>query len=205
MRRRRLLAALGGGLATGGLAGLAGCVQRRASGGAPLSVSSPALADGGRLPDRYACEGEGVSPPLAIDSRPNPTAALAVVAEADLGVFNKPLFWVLWNLPADLERVPEDVPRTATVDSLGGARQSSQPGTEPGYNPPCPPLGRETTLLFDVFALEAPVDLEGGAPAETAEEAIARAQLASTRISVIYTRPAGGDSTEGPGAETPPG
>lgn len=191
MRRRRLLAVLGGGLATGGLAGLAGCVQRRAAGGPALSVSSPALADGGELPDRYACEGEGVSPPLSIDSWPDPTAALAVVAEADLGVFNKPLFWVLWNLPPDIERVPEGLPRRATVDSLDGARQSSQPGTEPGYNPPCPPLGRETTLLFDVFALEEPLDIEAGAPAEPASEAIARAQLASTRISVTYTRSAG--------------
>jgi len=190
MRRRRLLAALGGGV-TGGLAGLAGCVQRRASGGAPLSISSPTLADGGRLPDQYACEGEGVSPPLSVDSRPDPTAALAVVAEADLGVFNKPLFWVLWNLPADTERVPEGVPRTGTVAALDGARQSSQPGTEPGYNPPCPPLGRETTLLFDVFALEEPLDIEAGAAAEPASEAIARAQLASTRISVTYTRSTG--------------
>ncbi len=192
MRRRRLLAALGGGVATGGLAGLAGCVQRRASGGDPLSISSPALADGGRLPDRYACEGEGVSPPLAIESAPDPTTALAVVAEADLGVFNKPLFWVLWNLPADTGAIPAGVPRTATVDSLGGARQSSQPGTEPGYNPPCPPLGRKTTLLFDVFALEESLNLEAGAPAEAAEEAVTRAQLASTRISVTYTRPTGG-------------
>ena len=191
MRRRRLLAALGG-LATGGLAGLAGCVQRRASGGAPLSVSSPALTDGGRLPDRYACEGGGVSPPLTVESTPDPTAALAVVAEADLGVFNKPLFWVVWNLPADTERVPEGVPRTATVASLDGARQSSQPGTEPGYDPPCPPLGRETTLLFDTFALEEPLDVEAGTPAEAAAEAVTRAQLASTRISVTYTRPAGG-------------
>lgn len=196
MRRRRLLAALGGGLATGGLAGLAGCVQRRASGGEPLSISSPALVDGGQLPDRYACEGEGVSPPLSVESTPDPTAALSVVAEADLGVFNKPLFWVLWDLPADTERIPEGVPRTATVDSLGGASQSSQPGSRPGYSPPCPPLGRETTLLFDVFALEEALDIEAGAPAEAAEEAINRAQLASTRISVTYTRPAGGAGTQ---------
>lgn len=196
MRRRRLLAAVGGGLATGGLAGLAGCVQRQGSGGAPLSVASPALTDGGRLPDRYACEGEGVSPPLTVESTPDPTAALAVVAEADLGVFNKPLFWVLWNLPADTERIPEGVPRTATVASLGGARQSSQLGTDPGYDPPCPPLGRETTLLFDIFALEESLDLEAGVAAEAAEEAVTRAQLASTRISVTYRRPAGGAGTE---------
>lgn len=195
MRRRRLLAALGGGLAAGGVTGLAGCVQRRGSGGEPLRVSSPALTDGGQLPDRYACEGEGVSPPLSVESTPDPTAALAVVAEADLGVFNKPLFWVLWNLPADTEVVPTGVPRTATVDSLGGARQSNQPGTRPGYSPPCPPLGRETTLLFDVFALEESLDIEAGAPAEAAEEAVTRAQLASTRISVTYTRPTDGTPT----------
>ena len=191
MRRRRLLAALGGGLATGGAAGIAGCVQRKVASGEPLSVSSPVLTDDGQLPDRHACEGEGVSPPLFVESTPNSTAALAVVAEADLGVFNKPLFWVLWNLPADTEAIPVGVPRTATVDSLGGARQSSQPGGEPGYSPPCPPLGRETTLLFDVFALEESLGVEAGAPGETAEEAATRTQLSSARISVTYTRPAG--------------
>jgi len=192
MRRRRLLATLGG--AAGGLA-LAGCVQRRAPVGAPLSISSPVLADGGTLPERYTCEGEGVSPPLSVDSRPDPTAALAVVAEADLGVFNKPLFWVAWNVPPDAEQIPEAVPRTETVDGLDGAHQSSQLGTDPGYNPPCPPLGRETTLLFDVFALEEPLDVGAGAPAETAEEAVSRGQLASTRLSVTYTRHAGGTGT----------
>jgi phosphatidylethanolamine-binding protein (PEBP) family uncharacterized protein len=174
----------------GGLA-LAGCVQRREPGGPALTISSSALTDDGTLPERHSCRGVGVSPPLSVDSRPDPTGALAVVAEADLGVFNKPLFWVLWNLPADIERVPEGVARTATVEALGGARQSSQPGTEPGYVPPCPPLGRETTLLFDVFALEEPLDVEAGANSEAASEAVSRAQLSSTRISVTYTRTTG--------------
>jgi hypothetical protein len=186
MRRRRVLAA------AAAAAGLAGCSVRAPADGTALSLASPALTDDGRLPRRFTCDGEAGSPPLIVESVPGGTAALAVVAEADLGVFNRPVFWAIWNLPPDVGSLPGGVPRTPTVASLGGARQSGQPDGRPGYVPPCPPPGRETVHRFDLLALEEPLGVEAGTPSEAAVEAAERALLARDRISVTYTRPVSG-------------
>jgi Raf kinase inhibitor-like YbhB/YbcL family protein len=149
------------------------------------------MSDSGTLPTPYTCDGEGRSPPLSVERVPEPTAALAVTAEADLGPINEPVFWSLWNVPADTERIPEGVPRTETVDSLGGARQGRREGAEAGYSAPCPPSGATVELRFQVYALRSELDAAPGAAHDTVVEEIERTVLASRRITVTYQRPAG--------------
>lgn len=181
MRRRELLRA-GGALA---LAGLGGCAAR--SGGA-LAVSSPAFEDGGELPVQFACDGVGDSPPFEIETVPEPTAALAVVGRSTVGVLNNPTLWTLWNVPRETERIPAALPRTPTVPALGDARQGARSGGEAGYRPPCPPREQAFDHWFQVYALETRLEVPGGTPNEQALEAIEPASLASTRITVSYTR-----------------
>ena len=188
MRRRRLLATAGSGIA----AALAGCSGGSGRTTPPVfAVSSPAMTTGGTLPTAHSCEAAdgGRSPPLAIERVPDPTAALAVTAEADLGPINEPVFWSLWNVPPDTETVPAGLPRTATLDALGGARQGKQSGGQVGYSPPCPPAGSTVELLFQVYAQRTTLAAEGGATHGTAVEQLEQATLASRRIAVTYRRP----------------
>jgi Raf kinase inhibitor-like YbhB/YbcL family protein len=190
MHRRRFLQSFG----IAALAGSAGCTGQSGQTAPTLAVSSPAFESGDELPARFTCDGAGVSPPFVIESVPEPTAALAVTAEYDGGVFSQPVFWTLWNVPPDTDQIPAGLPREPTLETLGGARQGKQTGSEPGYEPPCPPAGQPYEHRFQVFALGEELSLEGGADQEPASEAIANALLASTRITVDYTHPAATDS-----------
>jgi Raf kinase inhibitor-like YbhB/YbcL family protein len=152
-------------------------------------VSSPPLATDGTLAPRFTCAGAGRSPPFDIERVPEPTAALAVTAEYDRGPLSEPVFWTLWNVPADIERIPAGLPRTASVTSLGDARQGRQSSADPGYEPPCPPRGQPYEHRFQVYALSESLSVAGGTDNEDAAEAIGNAVLASRRFTVDYTRP----------------
>jgi Raf kinase inhibitor-like YbhB/YbcL family protein len=184
MRRRHVLGTLAGAVA-GGIAGCSGSASETPE---AFVVSSPPL-DGTQLPVRFTCAGAGRSPPFTIERVPEPTAALAVTAEYDRGLINEPVFWTLWNIPADTDQIPEHLPRTATLSSLGGARQGRQQGGEPGYEPPCPPEGQPYEHRFQVYALGETLSIEGGTDHDTATEAIGNAVLASRRFTVEFTRP----------------
>ncbi|EMA25052.1 MULTISPECIES: YbhB/YbcL family Raf kinase inhibitor-like protein [Haloarcula] len=190
MRRRHFVQTLG----ASALVGSAGCTGQSDDTAPAFEVSSPAFSSGDELPARFTCDGDGVSPPFVIERVPEPTAALAVTAEYDGGVFSQPVFWTLWNVPPETERIPAGLHREPTLDMLGGARQGTQPPNEPGYEPPCPPAGQPYEHRFQVFALGEKLSLEGGTEQEQASEAIANALIASTRITVDYTHPAATDS-----------
>jgi len=183
MRRRQVVGTLAGAL----VGGVAGCTGGSTETTDALVVSSPALGFE-TLPVEYTCDGAGRSPPFSIERVPEPTAALAVIGEYDRGLINEPVFWTLWNVPAESEAIPAGLPRTAEVASLDGARQGRREGGSAGYEPPCPPSGQSYTHRFQVYALGERLDIEGGTDHDTATDAIGNTVLASRRFTVDFTR-----------------
>ena len=183
MRRRTLLQTGGATLALG----FAGCITRSSSTG-DLTISSSALTDGGEIPRRFSCDGPGISPPLTVESKPDSTAALAVIARSTVGVLDNPLLWTCWNLPADTTEIPAELPRTETLDSLGGARQGTAGDDQPGYRPVCPPPNQPYDHWVQAYALGTELDIGAGTTNDDALEAIEGAQIASDRITASYTR-----------------
>ncbi|MFB6141015.1 MAG: YbhB/YbcL family Raf kinase inhibitor-like protein [Halosimplex sp.] len=128
----------------------------------PLVVSSSAFEDGGTIPKKYTGAGEDVSPPLTVESVPEGASTLAVVLEDPDA--NGYVHWLIWNVPADRTEIPEGVPQTETVDSLGGARQGTNNFGEIGYRGPLPPKGDGPhTYRFTVYAVDGTLDLAAGA------------------------------------------
>lgn len=184
MRRRRLLRTVGP-VAAGAVAG---CVGDSEETPGEFTVSSPTLDSGGSLAERFTCDGAGESPPFDIERVPDPTESLAVVAEYDSGGLTDPIFWTLWNVPPDTERIPAGLPRSGTVQSLDDAAQGRPEGGEGGYEPPCPQPGQRYTNRFQVYALGERLDVDGGTDHDTASEAIEDAVLASRRFTVGFER-----------------
>jgi Raf kinase inhibitor-like YbhB/YbcL family protein len=184
VERRSYLSLLGTTLA-GGVAGCAAGSNQSVRG---LTASSPAFDDEAELPVRFTCDGDGVSPPFVVDSVPEPTESLAVIAKADPGGITKPAFWTLWNVPAGTERIPAGLPGVASISTLDGASQGRGPTGEVGYLPPCPPVGQSYSHWFQIYAVETMLTVGGDVTHETAIEAIEAGTLASTRITVQVTR-----------------
>ena len=167
----------------------AGCTTTSRTSSRSLIVSSPVLEDGGELPPRYTCDGDGLSPPFEIGTRPEPTAAFAITGDYNRGPINEPVFWSIWNIPPETTTIPAGLPQTPTVASLNGARQGRQRGGDVGYNPPCPPSGQSYEHRFQLYALSEPLDTEAGTKHDDAVEAIGSAVLASSRLTVTLKRP----------------
>jgi Raf kinase inhibitor-like YbhB/YbcL family protein len=109
-----------------------------------MELSSPAFADGEPIPDRYTCDGDDVSPPLAWTAPPDGTVGLALcVDDADAGRYPF-THWLAWDI-LPVER------------ALGEGEAAPSEGRNdfgaPGYRGPCPPPGKPHRYVFRLLAL----------------------------------------------------
>ena len=90
-----------------------------------------------RIPDENTCYGEGVSPPLNWSQAPDGTKSFAMIgedADHDTGIW---VHWVIYNIPADSDGLPEDI-STSTEVLPDGTTQGINDHRSLGYQGPCP-------------------------------------------------------------------
>lgn len=151
-----------------------------------LTVSSSAFQEGDKIPAKYTCEGQDVSPPLAWSEPPAGTRSLALIVDdpdAPGGVFTH---WLLFNIPPDSRELPEAVPTQAELAS--GALQGKTDFGRTGYGGPCPPPGHPHRYQFTLYALDQPLDLEGGASKKQLLSAMEGHILAQGQLTGTYQR-----------------
>jgi ribose transport system ATP-binding protein len=129
---------------------------------APFALTSPAFADGGLIPARYA-EANRLSPPLVWTAPPPGTRSLALsVTDPDLPeAFNFPrafAHWLVYDLPAGTRGLVEGASPGGPMPR--GARELSSdfvtfkiPGFGRGWGGPWPP-DRAHRYVFTLFALK---------------------------------------------------
>jgi len=138
------------------------------------------------IPDLYTCDGRDISPPLAWENVPNAAKSLAlIVYDPDAPDPKAPkmtwVHWVLYNLPPDVDVLPQGV----IADNLpDGALEGLNDWHRPGYGGPCPPIGKHR-YFFKLYALDQVLpDLETPSKAalekEMAGHIIAESELIGT-------------------------
>ena len=157
---------------------------------ARIDLSSPAFADGARLPPRFTADGEGVSPPLLWSGVPEETASLALIVEdADAPAPNPLVHAIVWNLPPDGARLTEG----AIGPDGGGDAEGTDVGRNSwfgeGWLPPDPPPGHgEHRYVFQLFALAETPD-PGDSPRRSAiVAAMSGRVLAAGILTGTYSR-----------------
>lgn len=127
-----------------------------AKGTPKIDLSSPAFADGTRLPERFTADGAGVSPPLVWGVLPEGTASLALVVEDPDAPFPEPVSHaIVWRLPPETQHLPEGA---IVADGDGGADGDVGKNSRraEGWLPPDPPNGHGPhDYVFQLFALNA--------------------------------------------------
>ncbi|MES2754580.1 MAG: YbhB/YbcL family Raf kinase inhibitor-like protein [Pseudomonadota bacterium] len=158
---------------------------------ATIDLSSPAFADGARLPERFTADGAGVSPPLVWGPLPEHTRSLALLVEdADAPAPQPLVHAVIWGLPADVHRLAEGaiVPDGAGADDGRDVGRNSFFGE--GWLAPDPPTGHGVhRYAFQLFALGEGVGDPGATPGRGAMvRAMAGRVLAAGIVIGTYSR-----------------
>ena len=148
-----------------------------------LELSSPAFADGARIPEQYGYTERNVNPPLTVVGVPAEAASIALVvddpdAQEPAGKIWD--HWLVWNVPTDIEEIPEDWDASAD-----GAAEGQNDYGEHGYGGPNPP-DREHTYQFRLYALDTTLDLSPSADKAELQDAMTGHVVADATLSGTY-------------------
>jgi len=120
-----------------------------------ITLTSSAFTHNGSIPQRYTCQGEDVSVPLAWSGLPPGTKSLALIMDdPDAPDPKAPkmvwVHWVLYNIPPSASGLKEAV---KTNELPAGTRQGLNDWKRNGYGGPCPPIGRHR-YFHKLYALD---------------------------------------------------
>lgn len=155
-----------------------------------LVLTSPAFAEGDRMPEAYTCAGSGVSPPLSWNGIPMGAQSLALIMQkrndptiGDGGGRYNDVLWLVYNIPPDRASLPETYRLHARDD--GSVRGVNVFGV-PGYDGPCPARGDSSRYVFELYAINSVLSLDPDATASDLYAAIEGKVLARGILSVTY-------------------
>jgi Raf kinase inhibitor-like YbhB/YbcL family protein len=151
-----------------------------------LSITSTAFQEGGNIPDKYTCQGQDVSPPLAWSEPPGGTLSFALIMDdpdAPGGTFTH---WVIFNIPSDSRGLPEAVPAEDRLPD--GSLQGTNGFSKTGYGGPCPPAGHPHHYIFTLYALDRSLELKAGASKKQVLNTFEGHILARGELTGMYQR-----------------
>jgi phosphatidylethanolamine-binding protein (PEBP) family uncharacterized protein len=129
------------------------------------TITSPAFPAGGELPLENTCSGRefalGVNPQFDWTAGPEGTMSYALVskhltiADGDPTSpdYFKGFMWVIWDIPANVRSIPQDIGREAFPPAVPGAQQWAI-RHQFGYFAPCPnpdPAADPSTIITDNY------------------------------------------------------
>ena len=143
-----------------------------------ITVTSTKFNETRRIPRKYSCTEEDVSPPITWGDVPDGTVSLALMVDSDQHPGSLWGHWVLWGIPADARGLPEEIPNGHDAPAIGPkAAQGTNDDNKIGWSGPCPgtlklsfqpghgggPIKAANSYYFRLYALD--VDLDLGAEA----------------------------------------
>jgi Raf kinase inhibitor-like YbhB/YbcL family protein len=151
-----------------------------------MQLTSAAFVDNGSIPVDHTCDGRDISPPLVWSGLPEGTKSMALIMDdPDAPDPQAPkvtwVHWVLYNLPPDVNGLPEGV-RSDELPS--GTQEGVNDWKRVGYGGACPPIGRHR-YFHKLYALDTLLPDLGHATKADVEAAmeghvLARAELVGT-------------------------
>jgi Raf kinase inhibitor-like YbhB/YbcL family protein len=151
-----------------------------------MRLQSPAFPHEGQFPTRFTCEGENVSPELAWEEAPKETRSFVLILhDPDAPRRNGFTHWLLYDIPATINRVREHVPTAAQLADAGV--QGRNDSGEIGYTGPCPPSGRHR-YFARLYALREKLGLPAGATAAEVQIALDGKVIEQTELMATYQK-----------------
>ena len=152
-----------------------------------MKLTSPAFPHHGKIPCKYTCDGENISPPLTIADVPASAKILVLIMDdPDIPEIAKKTYhidvwdhWVVFNIPVTTTTIPEN-------QNPPGKLGKNTRGVL-GYGGPCPP-DREHRYFFKLYALGVMLNLPEGVSKKQVEEAMPGHIMAQAELVGKYER-----------------
>ena len=154
-----------------------------------MKLTSRVITNEGRIPNKYTCEGDDLSPPLEWSDAPEGTKSFAlIVDDPDAPDPAKPqvvwVHWVLYNIPADTTGLLENASR---AELPSGTVTGINDWTKAEWGGPCPPIGRHR-YFFKLYALDTILDGLSSPTKKDVENAMQGHILAQTELMGTYQK-----------------
>jgi len=155
-----------------------------------MKLSSPSFQHSQAIPAKFTGEGADVSPGLKWEGAPSGVKSFALICDDPdaMSVAGRVWdHWLIWNIPATVSELPENVEKKETV--LGGAKQGMNGWPRLGYNGPMPPPGHGVHhYIFKLYALDTVLSLPAKAVKKQLLEAMKGHVLAEVELVGTYER-----------------
>jgi len=150
-----------------------------------MQLESLAFSQHEFIPARYTCDGSDISPPLNWNGVPEGTQSLVLICDDPDAPGGTWVHWVLYDLPAHLEDLPESIPPMEKLPT--GGVHGINDFRKLGYGGPCPPGGTHR-YFFKLYALDTLLNLSAGATQAQVETAMQGHILAEAGLMGRYAR-----------------
>ncbi len=152
-----------------------------------MKLTSSAFTPNGKIPSKYTCDGNNLSPPLKIENVPaNSQSLVLILDDPDIPDFVKQKFnidvwdhWIVFNIPPTTTEIPEG------KNSFGVLGKNTS--GKNAYGGPCPP-DREHRYFFKLYALDTILTLSEGVTKKQVEEAMEGHIIAKAELVGRYER-----------------
>jgi Raf kinase inhibitor-like YbhB/YbcL family protein len=158
--------------------------------GAVLEMISEAIDADGAIGPRHSAYGANLSPPLRWTPVGGAGAYAIILEDPDAPAERPFVHWMIWNIPGDVDWLPEGLPNSARLVSPQGAVQGKNDNGSYGYFGPRPPPGTGLHHYhFQIFALDGPLTLKPDANLRELVDALKGRVLADGELVGTYAAP----------------
>jgi Raf kinase inhibitor-like YbhB/YbcL family protein len=157
-----------------------------------IQVTSDAFGPAEPIPRKYTEDGQDVSPPLKWSNVPARAKELALIMDDPDAPRPEPfVHWVIYKIPAGAAGLPEGIPPEVKLKAPAGALQGRNSFKKIGYGGPAPPPGHGTHHYhFRVYALDQPLEVQGGLDKKGLLSAMSGHVIDQGELVGTYERPA---------------
>jgi hypothetical protein len=145
-----------------------------------MKIYIPSFENNGKIPAKFTCDGENVSPEIFIEDVSREAKSLIFMVDDPDSPSGNWSHWLIWNIDPNVTVIKENSSPEGSVIGLNdfGNRE---------YGGPCPSRG-EHRYFFKIFALSKMLDLPGDTRRSELERAMAGSVLDKSEFVGRYSR-----------------
>lgn len=144
-----------------------------------FKLTSSAFENNGRIPKKFTCQGDNISPPLEVTGVPEEAKTLVLIVDDPDAPGKIWDHWLIWNIPV-VSKIEENSVPKGSVQGLNDFGKHE-------YGGPCPPSGTHR-YVFKLYALDTALNLDKNSRKDSLEKAMKNHIMSQTKLVGLYSK-----------------